>query len=225
MRSTIPALASAAFLILASCRGNDLGTGANTVDREFSRPAQDVWKASVKSAEAMDLRISCETHDDLGGEIMASRANGDEVRISIRSLSEKSSQVSVRVEPGDPALATMLQERIAKKLGLGEARTGLFGGNSLEGTYDTPLILSMLAARRALRAVDVTLTGDETHADWATIDGRRPDSTPVRIRMDQVDPAKVRVTFIAGNEKSEDNKAFARRMKVDYEAASQPKSN
>jgi hypothetical protein len=225
MRSTITALASAAVLILASCQANDLGTGANTVDREFSRPAEDVWKASVKGAEAMNLRISCETHDDLGGEIMAARANGHEVRISIKSLSEKTTQVSVRVEPGDHALAKMVQERIAEKLGLGAARTGLFGGNSLEGTYDTQLILSMLAARRALRAVDVTLTGDETHGEWATIDGRRPNSTPVRIRMEAVDPAKVRVTFTAGNEKSEDNKAFARRMKEEYEAAAHPKSN
>ena len=225
MRRTIPALASAALLILGSCRENDLGTGANTVDREFSKPAHDVWKASVKSAEAMDLAISSDRHDEFGGELVASRANCNEVHVWVKSLGEKRSQVSVRVEPGDRALATLLQERIAEKLGLGEAKSGFLRGNSLEGTYATELSLSMLAARRTFRTLEVALTGEETHADWARFDGRRSDSTPVRIRMEQIDPAKVRVSFISGNEKSEDNKDFARRLKEEYEAASQLKSD
>ena len=225
MRRTIPALASAALLILGSCRENDLGTGANTVDREFSMPAHDVWKASVKSAESMELTISSDRHDEFGGELVASRANCNEVHIWVKTLGEKHSQVSVRVEPGDRALASLLQERIAEKLGLGEAKPGFLGGNSLEGTYATELSLSMLAARRAFRALGVTLTAEETHAEWARIDGRRDDSTPVRIRMDQVDPAKVKVSFIAGTAWTEDNKAFARRLREEYEAASQLNSN
>jgi hypothetical protein len=219
MRRSIPALASAALLILGSCRENDLGTGANTVDREFSKPAHDVWKASVKSAETMDLTISSDRHDEFGGELVASRANCNEVHVWVKSLGEKRSQVSVRVEPGDRALATLLQERIAEKLGLGEARSGFLGGNGLEGTYATELSLAMLAARRAFRTLEVTLTGEETHAEWARLDGRRSDSTPVRIRMEQIDPARVKVSFISGNEKTEDNKDFARRLKEEYEAA------
>ena len=225
MRRTITLLASAAAVVLGSCGETDLGTGANTVEREFSKPAHDVWKASVKSAEAMDLAISIDRHDEFGGELIASRASGDRVHVWVKSLDEKRSQVSVRVDPGDRALATQFQERIAEKLGLGEARAGLLGGNSLQETYATELSLSMLASRRAFRALEVTLTGEETHADWARLDGRCADSNPVRIRMEQVDPARVKVSFIAGNEGTEDNKALARHMKEAYEAASQPKSN
>jgi hypothetical protein len=190
-----------------------LGTGANTIDRAFSKPASDVWEASVKSAESMELCLSSDDHDQFGGELIASRANGLEVRIWVRSMDEKRSRVSVRVEPGDRALALLLYERIAENLGLGEAKAALLGGNSAEGVYVMDLGVAMLTARRTLRWVEVTITDHEPHADWAKIDGRTKDSTPVRIRIDRMDDRKVKITFIAGNERSDDHQAFARRMK------------
>ena len=173
------ATATLAALSLASCAGNDLGSGANTIDREYAKPASEIWSASLKSAEGAHLTLRSERHDKMGGEIVAGRANGDEVRIDVISLTENSSRVSVRVGPGDRNLANMLQEQIAEKTGLGKAKTGLFGGNSL--------------------------------------DGRLKDSTPVRIRMEKSDDRKMRVTFIAGNEKNDDNKQFALKMKEEFE--------
>jgi len=217
----IPAL----LLLAAACRSNDLGSGANTVDREFAKPAPEVWKASVKSVEAMDLKVSSDLHDRFGGELVANRASGEEVRVWVRSLDQKRSQVSVRVEPGDRPLAHLLQERIAEKLGLGEARSGLLGGNSTEGCYPMDLGTAMTTARRTLRSLQVTITDHESHAEWAKIDGRMQDSTPVRIRIDKVDEEKLNVTFIAGNEKSEDNKAFATRMKEEFETLTHVKGS
>jgi len=218
---------SAILLVVAlgACRSNDLGSGANTVDREFALSADDVWQASVKAAESMSLRISRNAHDKFGGEFVACRANGDEVRVEVRSLDERHSRVSARVEPGDRTLATMLQERIAEKLGLAEAKAALLGGNTVEATYTTDLGVALLSARRAFRALDVTLTDEETHAEWARIDGRLKDSTPVRIRVDQVEQCRMRVTFICGNARSDDHRDFARRMKDEYEAASTPKAS
>jgi hypothetical protein len=190
------------------------------VDREFSRSAADVWKASVKSAESLDLRVSSDTHDRFGGELVACRANGESVRIWVTSVDATHSQVSVRVEPGDRTLATLIQERIAEKLGLGEAKAGLLGGNSLESAYVTDLGSAVQAARRTMHALLVTVTADETHADRARVDGRLKDSTPVRIRIDRVDNMKLKVAFIAGNEKSDGNKAFVCRMKEEFEAMS-----
>jgi hypothetical protein len=211
-------LLSAAAPFLWSCQSNDLGSGANTVDREFAKPAHDVWKASVRTAESLDLRVASDSHDRFGGEMIACRANGDEVRVHVRSLDDQHAQVSVRVEPGDRALATLFQERIAEKLGLGEASSGFLGGHSVEGSYPSDLGSAVQCARRTLRSLLVTVTQDETHADWARIDGRLKDSTPVRIRVERVEESQMKVSFIAGNEKTEDNKAFARRMKEEFEA-------
>ena len=36
------AAATLAALSLASCAGNDLGTGANTIVREYSKPAPEI---------------------------------------------------------------------------------------------------------------------------------------------------------------------------------------
>lgn len=209
----------AVLLLLAACKSNDLGSGANTVDREFSKPAPEVWKASVKSVQAMELKVSHDAHDQLGGELVAQRGGGQEVHLWVRSLDEKRSHVSVRVEPGDRALAILVQERIADSLGLGRARAGFLGGNSEEGVYLQDLGVAMLTARRTLRSLDVTLVEHEAHADWSQIDGRLKDSTPIRISMDRREDQKIKVTFIAGNEKSDDNRAFAHRMKEEYEAA------
>jgi hypothetical protein len=225
MKCMVQTWISVAVLMAAGCQSSDLGSGTNTVDREFAKPASDVWKASVKSVESMDLTVSSDAHDRMGGDLVARRADGGLVRVWVKALDEKHSQVSVRVEPGDRAMATMLQENIAGMLGLGEARSGLLGGNSIDGVYCGDLAVSMLSARRALRSLHVTITEDETHAEWARIDGRLKDSTPVRIRIDQVEDQKTKVTFIAGNEKSEDNKAFAHRMKEEYEAIAEVKGS
>ena len=225
MRRLSAILLSGALAALGACTHNDLGSGANTVEREFAMSADDVWKASIKAAESMDLRISRNAHDKFGGDFVACRANGDEARIQVSSLDERRAKVSVRVEPGDQTLATLLQERIAEKLGLAEAKAALLGGNTVEATYTMDLSVAMLSARRAFRALQVTLTDEETHAEWARVDGRLKDSTPVRIRIDQVEQCRMRVTFISGNARSDDNGNFARRLKDEFEAASSPKTS
>ena len=209
--------AAIAVLTLTSCATNDLGSGANTIDREYAKPASEIWSASLKSAEAANLTLNSEHHDKMGGEIVACRANGDEVRITVVSLAENTCRVSVRVGPGDRNLANLIQERIAEKTGLGEAKTGPFGGNSLAETYAAGLQSSISSARSAYAALSVTVTGDETHAASATVDGRLKDSTPVRIRMDKSDERNTRITFIAGNEKNADNKEFSWKMKEEFE--------
>jgi hypothetical protein len=215
----------AAFLLAAACQSNDLGSGANTVDRDFAKPASDVWKASVKSAESMGLTVVGDSHDQFGGELVACRANGDPVRVWVRSVDDTHSQVSVRVEPGDHSMALMFQERIAEKLGLGEAKAALLGGNSVEGVYATDLVLATGAARRTLKALQVTIKDEESHAQWSRIDGRQKDSTPVRIRIDRIEDEKTKVTFIAGNERGDDHKAFALRMKEEFETMTQTRES
>lgn len=214
------AAATLAALSLASCAGNDLGSGANTIVREYAKPASEIWSASLRSTEEANLTLRSERHDKMGGEIVAGRANGDEVLIDVISLTENTSRVSVRVGPGDRNLANMLQERIAEKAGLGAAKTGPFGGNSVQATYGADVPSAVASARRALSALGVNSTAEELHATSATLDGRLKDSTPVRIRLEKSEELQTRVTFTAGNEKNDDNRHFAQKMKEEFERLS-----
>ncbi len=204
-------------LLVASCQENDLGSGANTMVREYAKPASETWKAARATVDGAEFKFTGDKHDQLGGEILARRANGCEVRLEVKSLDEKRSRVSVRVEPGDRDLANLLHERIAEKAGLGAATLSLFGGNCLKATYMADLSSCLTSATRTLSALRITTTGEETHPAWALLDGRLKDSPPVRIRIDKIEPVKCRVTFIAGNETSDDNQALARRMKDEFE--------
>jgi len=219
MRTLTLSLITAAALMIPSCQESDLGTGANTVGRDYARSAADAWKAAVRAAESSGLQVCSDQHDKFGGELVANRANGDEVRIEVRSLTEETSRVSVRVEPGDRALATMIHERMADKMGLGAARSGWFGGSSVEGTYLTDLDRCIGPARRTFSALDVSLTAEDVHADGWRLDGRLKDSTPVRIAAHKAGDLKTVVIFTAGNEKNEDLRAFARKMRDEFEAA------
>jgi hypothetical protein len=207
---------------LAACSDRDLGSGVNTLDREYDKPAGDTWKAAVKSVEDAGLTIDRRPSDDFGGDLVARRASGDEVRVKVKSLDDRRSAVSVRVEPGDRDLAKLIHERIAENVGLGQAKPGLFGGNTLEGEYFSDPAACLKSAKRAFDVLKVELVAEESHAAWARIDGRLKGATPVRIRMERSDTGKTRVQFVAGNDKNEDNKAFVWRMKEEFESTLRP---
>jgi hypothetical protein len=209
----IPAILA---LAMAACHHHDLGTGANTVDRDYARPVGKVWQASVDSAKDAGLEVLSAKGDALGGTLVARRSSGDEVRIVVNPLQETRSRVSVRVGPGDLALARLLHERIAEGVGLGEARTGLFGGHSLEGRYDPDLTACTLAGRRMLQALKLEITREETHALWTTIDARTAESIPVRLKC-EIEGTKTHVRFVAGEARTDDALALARRMKEEFE--------
>src|SRR6185295_1060853 len=154
MKSMISAILVLAIAPLGACRGNDLGSGANTLDREYAKPASDVSKAVRQSAESADLRVVSDNHDQMGGELVAARGDGKEVRIVVKSIDQKSARVTVRVEPGDRDLANLMHERIAGNLGMGTAKAGWWnGGNSLDATYNSDLPTCMTSARRTMAAL------------------------------------------------------------------------
>jgi uncharacterized protein DUF3568 len=216
-RSTVGILAMA-LLGFVACRGNDLGSGANNVDRDYSKPAADVWTAAVKAVESVGLKIVSDKHDSMGGELLAQRGTGATVRVNVKSIDEKTSRATVRVDPGDRDLANLIQERITEKAGMGSAKAGLFGGNSVNGTYTADLPTCMAGARRVFSALNVSTTDEESHATWARLDGRMTESAPVRIRMDRVNDSNTKVSFIVGASKTDDNAAFAQKMKDTFEA-------
>jgi len=208
----------------SSVKQSDLGTGINTVDRQYGRSAADTWDASVAAVKAYDLTVESDHHDALGGEIRAHRAGGEKVMVKVKSLDDRNSNVSVRVEPGNRNMAEMVHERIADKLGLKEAKSAFFGGNSTEGTYPHSMEACVKAAEDASRRLNMTVTNREMHENKAVVDARELNSNPVQFRMKKVD-AGVQVTFIAGREKNDAMKDLCNRMKVEFENSAATRSN
>ena len=183
---------AALALALAACSGgdrtsaakqSDLGTGLNTVDRQYGKSASDTWDAAASAVKSSGLKIESDRHDGMGGEIEARRANGEQVFVRVRSLDEKNSDVSVRVEPGNRNMAEMLHERIADKLGIKEAKSAFFGGNSCEGTYSNTLDSSVRAAEDASRRLNLTVTNREIKDGTAIVDAREVNSNPAQFKM------------------------------------------
>lgn len=107
-----------ALAALASCKERDLGTGINTVDKTYGKSMEDVWDASLDAVKESELSVSSQSHDELGGTIVAYRATGEKVTLSLRNLGNNQTEVSVRVEPGDKALADLIHSKIADNLGV-----------------------------------------------------------------------------------------------------------
>lgn len=94
----------------------DLGTGLNTVERTYARSVSELVSLVPPALQALELRLESEKHDNLGGEVIALRATGDKVTVTIRGIAESKTSVSVRVAPGDRNLANMVQDRIGRDL-------------------------------------------------------------------------------------------------------------
>lgn len=112
----------AALAALASCKERDLGTGINTVDKTYGKPMNEVWEAARSAVRDTNLNVSSENADDLGGTLIAYRATGEKVTVSLRNLGNNQTEVSVRVEPGDRSLADLIHSKIADKLGIAGTR-------------------------------------------------------------------------------------------------------
>lgn len=213
--------------LLAACshEGNspsgkrDWGTGLNTVERKYSKTAPQVHDAAVDALKKLDLKLAKDRHDEMGSEIVAERADQSKVMVTIGALDDKSARASVRVEPGDARMATLVHEKIAEGLGMGTAKGALLGGNTDERTYDAGLQACADAGERTIKSLGWSVTGKELHDKWAQVDGRANDSTPVRFRVDRVDDGveRSKVKFTAGAGKTDDSKTLLSRMREEFD--------
>jgi hypothetical protein len=225
---------SALLLTLVACdesnkssvaKQNDLGTGLNTVSRQYPKSTAETWAAAEAVLGVQFFKIESDKHDSLGGELQALRANGDKVEIHVRSLDEHHTDVSVRVAPGDRNMASILQDRIAEKLGVKEeAKAEPFGGNSEEGTYPNALSSCVKAADEASKRLGLSVINRDVNEDVAIVDAQEANRNPAQFQMKKTQSGS-RVTFVAGHEKSDANKDLARRMKAEFENACTSKSN
>jgi hypothetical protein len=198
---------------------SDWGTGLNTVERKYAKTAPQVHDAAVAALKKMDVNLKKDRHDEMGSEIVAERADKSKVFVNVGALDDKSSRASVRVEPGDARMASLVHEKMAEELGIGTAKGALLGGNTDERTYDAGLQACVDAAERTGKALGWTVSGKEIHDKWAQVDGRTNDSTPVRFRMERVDDnvERSKVKFTAGAGKTDDSKTLLSRMREEFD--------
>jgi len=226
MKNVLLSLAGAA--VLGACGGSpettpgtssDKAVIVKPVERQYGKPADKVWDATLSAMKSFDLKIDVDRHDELGGEIIARRADGRRVTANVASVDKTTTKVAIQADRTTPDAAEQMHERIAEKLGIGEAKAALFGGNTLEGTYAVDFAGGLAAAERACKAMGFVVTGKEAHDTWAQLDARTKDSTPVRFRLDHRDDrtAPTGVKFIAGHGKTEDSKNLVSQMKTEFD--------
>ena len=108
--ATLPAL-----LLLASCAMD--GPGVVEPERTFPRKAEEVASAAVGAVQDLDLAIEAHDFDSQGGRLDARRADGDVVRVVLRSVAPDRTTVSVRVAPENEGLPLLIFDRISSRLG------------------------------------------------------------------------------------------------------------
>jgi hypothetical protein len=243
-KTTMTGLSGALLVLLGACGAFDSGskTDVNAVVRRYARPAPDVWNGVTAALQGLDLRIEEDQHDSLGGKLRGVRATGDEVIVKVKSLDEQNSQVSVAVEEGDRNMAEIIHSNIAKNLGTGSAKTSFYGGNRIEATYDASLARCVMAAERACEASGYTVTNRDIHENWADLMARRAASSTVLIHLETPQPqekaapgqeapkganggtgvpsdrkAQVKVSFIVGTMRSEENEEVLNRLRQEFE--------
>jgi len=197
----------------------DLGTGLNTIERKYNRPAAETYDAARSAVKSFNLTIDRDRHDELGGELMARRADHQQVTLTVTAIDKNNSRATVRVEPGNSALATLIHEKISDKLGIGTAKAAFFGGNTAEFPYDADLQTGLDAALRTFEALRWSVIGKEVKDDWAQIDARAEDSNPARIKMERVnDPAfPLKVTFTGGHGNTDVSKSMIGLMHDEFD--------
>ena len=198
---------------------SDWGTGLNTVERKYNKPASDTFDAAMSSLKTLELTVERDRHDEMGGEVVALRGDKSKVTVLVTAVNEKNSKASVRVDPGDSTLATLIHEKIADKLGMAAAKAALFGGNTENFPYDADLVSGIDAADRTVKALSWTLTGKVVHDNEARIDARAEDSTPIRISLERTNDRAfpLKATFIAGHGNTEGGKTLIGRMHDEFD--------
>ena len=171
--------------------------------------------------KSLDLRIDTDRHDDLGGELVARRADGHRISIALSAGDKTSTRAAIRVEPGNRELAELVHERLADKLGMGEAKAAFLGGNTVDAVYPLDFPRALAAADRSARTLKFIVIGQEAKDDAAHLDARTADSTPVRFQMAAGTGAgSTKVTFIAGNGKTDSSKTLIAQMKAEFDRQS-----
>lgn len=195
----------------------DRDEGPRKVDRDYGKPAAEVWRAALAVMEALELTVDDDRHDKLGGRIVARRASGDRLTVDVVSLDEHRSKVVVEADPGNGNLATTVHDKLTEQLGLSKAKTSHFGGNSVTGKYSCTLSRGAAAAEQVVRKLGLELLSIDVREESATVDARDDASIPIRFLFTRMDKETIKAQFTVGTTPGAAAKATAKRLKSEFE--------
>ncbi|MFQ6672934.1 MAG: DUF3568 domain-containing protein [Candidatus Tectimicrobiota bacterium] len=106
--------------LLATGAGVGVGTYAwiqGELKRSYPATYDTVWNAARDALQSLEMPVLSEQRDALKGTIMAKRADGNDVRVNVKYLTDRTTEVAVRVGLfGDRAASTMIHESIQTRL-------------------------------------------------------------------------------------------------------------
>lgn len=109
-----------AVAVLATGAGLGAGTYAwlkGELRRTYPATYDAVWNASSDALQSLEMPVVSQQRDALKGTIMAKRADGSDVRIDVKYLTENTTQVSIRIGLfGDRPDSARVHETIQARL-------------------------------------------------------------------------------------------------------------
>jgi len=111
-------------IVLQGCLVAAVGAGAGTVaymrgDLEAveAKDIDAVYAATKKAAEQLELKVSSDTKDALSAEIVARDAQDKKITIKLKSTTEDTTQISIRVGTfGSETTSRLIHDQIKKNL-------------------------------------------------------------------------------------------------------------
>ncbi len=109
-----------AVAVLATGAGLGAGTYAwlkGELRRTYPATYDAVWNASSDALQSLEMPVVSQQRDALKGTIMAKRADGSDVRVDVKYLTDKTTQVSIRIGLfGDRPDSARVHETIQARL-------------------------------------------------------------------------------------------------------------
>src|SRR4051812_32135379 len=87
-----------------------------SVDRRYTNSPDEISRAVTEALNELNIAVLSDSHDALGGEIQAKRANASEDTVTVwyQSADARNTQVSVGVGKGDRQIGQLIQDQIAQ---------------------------------------------------------------------------------------------------------------
>ncbi len=109
-----------AVAVLATGAGLGAGTYAwlkGELRRTYPATYDAVWNASSDALQSLEMPVVSQQRDALKGTIMAKRADGSDVRVDVKYLTDNTTQVSIRIGLfGDRPDSARVHETIQARL-------------------------------------------------------------------------------------------------------------
>lgn len=84
--------------------------------QEFAASLDDTWDTTLEALEALELTIVRRAKDQLGGRVLAKRADGTDVTVTLRPRGRAMTFVQIEVGRGDKEASIRISQELERRL-------------------------------------------------------------------------------------------------------------